>query len=51
MVVEELLMLFVFLSGQLESMPTLGLGLPSLDIASAFPQATPASTFPQSGKS
>ncbi|KAG0627069.1 hypothetical protein M758_2G171500 [Ceratodon purpureus] len=33
---------------QLESMPTLGIGLPALDVASAFPQATAASTFPES---
>ncbi|KAL2635613.1 hypothetical protein R1flu_007092 [Riccia fluitans] len=30
----------------IEGMPTLGLGLPSLEIEKAFPQATPATTFP-----
>jgi len=33
---------------QLESMPTLGIGLPALDVGSAFPQATPAAIFPPS---
>jgi hypothetical protein len=42
---------FVFVSGQLESMPTLGIGLPALDVASAFPQATAASIFPEAGTS
>jgi acyl-CoA oxidase len=35
-------------SCQLESVPTLGIGLPALDVRSAFPQATPASIFPAS---
>ena len=30
-------------------MPTLGIGLPALDVGSAFPQATPAAIFPPSG--
>jgi acyl-CoA oxidase len=29
-------------------MPTLGIGQPALDLATAFPQATPASIFPPS---
>jgi acyl-CoA oxidase len=35
-------------SSQLESVPTLGIGLPALDVQTAFPQATPASIFPAS---
>lgn len=37
------------MTAQLESVPTLAIGLPSLDVRSAFPQATPASEFPPSG--
>jgi hypothetical protein len=32
--------------GQLEFMATLGIGQPALELATAFPQATPASIFP-----
>jgi hypothetical protein len=35
-------------SGKLDFMPTLGIGQPALDLATAFPQATPASIFPPS---
>ncbi|XP_024371619.1 acyl-coenzyme A oxidase 4, peroxisomal [Physcomitrium patens] len=35
-------------SSALERIPTLAIGLPPLDIRSAFPQATPASIFPES---
>ncbi|CAK9869786.1 unnamed protein product [Sphagnum jensenii] len=34
--------------GQLEFMATLGIGQPALELATAFPQATPASIFPPS---
>jgi hypothetical protein len=37
-------------SGKLDFMPTLGIGQPALDLATAFPQATPASIFPPSGE-
>jgi acyl-CoA oxidase len=35
-------------TGKLDFMPTLGIGQPALDLATAFPQATPASIFPPS---
>jgi len=35
-------------SRKLDFMPTLGIGQPALDLATAFPQATPASIFPPS---
>lgn len=34
----------------IEGMPTLGVGLPALEIEKAFPQATPATSFPPSGE-
>ncbi len=37
-------------TGKLDFMPTLGIGQPALDLATAFPQATPASIFPPSGE-
>jgi hypothetical protein len=50
MLLSALFICFVgWLTGQLEFMATLGIGQPALELATAFPQATPASIFPPSG--
>jgi hypothetical protein len=47
MLLSALFICFVgWLTGQLEFMATLGIGQPALELATAFPQATPASIFP-----